>query len=101
MKSVKPEEFFRLVSVNSGVSDLQTVKDIYYGLIRTMSKELRGKQVVALPDWGEFVLKIYPARKYMDVNDRKVKMIQAKPVVKFSPHINVKKYFYSLGEEVL
>ena len=98
MKSIGAEEFFKLVSVNSGVPDVQTIKDIYYGMIRTMSREIRDKQIVKLPDWGDFSLKIHKARKMVSVNNGKMTVIPAKPTVKFIPDYKVKKYFYSLGQ---
>ena len=98
MKSIKAEEFFRLVALNSGISDLQVVKDMFYGMVRTMSRELKEKQVIKLPDWGEFSLKVHKARKMVDVNDKNIILIPAKTTVKFTPDYKVKKYFYELGQ---
>ena len=99
MKSIGPEEFFKLVSANAGVPDVQTIKDIYYGMVRTMSREIRDKHTIKLPDWGEFSLKIHKSRKMVNVNTGKLTMIPAKPTVKFTPDYKVKKYFYALGQE--
>jgi len=99
MKSIKPEEFFKLVSVNSGIADLQAVKDVYYGMIKTISRELKSKHVVGLPLWGEFLLKIMKARKTLNVNTRVMEYLPAKPVVKFKPDYKVKEYFYTLGND--
>lgn len=99
MKSIEPEEFYKLIAVNSGITDLQTVKDVFYGLIKTMSRELKNRQVIKLPDWGEFRLTIHKSRKMMDVNDRMIKVIPAKPSVKFVPDYKLKRYFYALGQE--
>jgi nucleoid DNA-binding protein len=99
-KSIPPEEFFKKVALNSGVNDLQSVRDIFYGVVRTITQELRGdRRAVILPDWGEFSLIIYPERNSLDINDGIVKRLPAKPVVKFKPDYKVKKYFYALGEE--
>lgn len=99
MKSVKPEEFFRLLAVNSGISDLDVVKRVFYGMIKTMSRELKEKQSVKLPDWGEFSLKVHKSRKMIDINEKTLITIPAKPTVKFTPDYKVKKYFYELGQE--
>lgn len=99
MKSIKPEEFFKLIAVNSGVSDLDTVKDIYYGMVRTISRELKEKHLVKLPDWGEFSLRIYKSRKIMDVNRRVPVILPAQPFIKFVSDYKVKKYFYELGKD--
>jgi len=97
MKSITPEEFFIQISLNSGIADLRTIKDIYYGMIKTISRELKGKQKIKLPDWGEFNLKIHKSRRFVSVNGIPG-ILPPLPVVKFSPDHNVKKYFHSLGK---
>ena len=101
MKSIKPEEFFKLIAVHSGVSDLDLVRRIYYGMVKTISKELRGKHIINLPDWGEFNLKIHKSRKSRDVNSGVFIILPPIPTVKFKPDYKVKRYFYELGNEVL
>lgn len=95
-KSIKPEEFFKQISLNSGVSDLQTVKDIFYGLIKTMSREIRNKQIVELPDWGKFRLTIRKSRRSNNVQMMKVVILPPLPEVRFYPNKNVKEYFRAL-----
>lgn len=97
MKALKPDEFFKRIAINSGISDLRTIKDIYYGMVRTMSQELKSKHIVDLPDWGEFELKIHKSRKFVSVTGIPG-VLPPKPTVKFAPDHKVKKYFYSLGD---
>jgi len=92
---------FSKVTLNSGISDLQTVKNVFYGLIRTISRELRDNQSVNLPDWGEFKLHIHKSRRSMNVYTRKIENLPPKTTVKFVPDDNVKKYFYDWGERGL
>ena len=66
-------------------------------MIKTISRELKERQSVKLPDWGEFSLKIHKSRKSVDVNDGMIKIIPPKSVVKFTPDYKVKKYFHSLN----
>ena len=99
MKSIEPEEFFKKIAINSGVNDLQTVKDIFYGMIRTISIELRERHIVNLPDWGEFYIHIHSARRALDVNTMQPKTIVAQPTVKFSPDWKVKKHFKMLSDD--
>lgn len=98
MKSVKTDEFFKLIAIHSGVGDLETVRNVFYGMIKTISRELKEKHTVKLPDWGEFNLKIHKERRAKDVNYKKDIIIQSRPTVKFTPNQNVKKYFYSLNK---
>ena len=101
MKSIDTEEFFKKVAVNSEIADIKLIKDVFYGMIRTISRELKSNQRVKLPDWGEFVLKIYKERRSPDVNDGVIRVIPAQAMVKFVPDYKVKKYFYAFGKEGL
>ena len=96
MKSIKTEEFFRLVAVNSGISDLDVIKRVFYGMVRTITRELRDKQIVKLPDFGEFVLVIHKSRKYKTTKTHENIILPPKPTVKFRPDWKVKQYFYEL-----
>lgn len=98
MKSINQEEFFKLIAINSGISDLSLVKDIYYGIVRTMSRELRDKHIIKIPDWGEFNLKMYKSRDIVNVNNGKLRTVPAKLTLKFQPDYKVRKYFHSLSE---
>ena len=97
MKSINREDFFRLVSANSGV-DLDSTRDVFYGMIKTISRELRDHQSVKLPDWGEFNLKVFKKTKGYDIN--KGIQVSRTPVtvVKFTPDYKVKRYFSELGK---
>ena len=98
MKSIKPEDFFKKVALNSNVSDLSLVRDVFYGMIRTISQELKSNHIVKLPDWGEFTIKLHKARNFVGVRGEKGRL-PAKPTVKFSPDRKVKEYFYALGSD--
>lgn len=100
MKSITSEEFFKQVAINSG-ADLETVRSVYYGMVRTLSRELKGKQKIKMPDWGEFNIKIHKAKIYKGSNTFAPVLIPAKPLVKFTPDYKVKRYFYELGSEGL
>jgi len=101
MKSISSEEFFKKIAINAGIRDLDTVKDFYYGMVRTISRELKDKQIINLPDWGEFNLRVMKSRRTTDVNTKNIINLPAKTLVKFSPDYKVKKYFYSFGEQGL
>lgn len=101
MKSIDQEEFFKKIAVNAGIRDLDTVRDFYYGMIRTISRELKERQIVRLPDWGDFNLKVMKERRTTDVNTKAIITLPAKTLVKFSPDYKVKRYFHSFGEQGL
>lgn len=103
MKSIRSNEFFKLVALNAGITDLKVAKAVYYGMIRTIARELKGKHSIKLPDWGEFYLIIQKSRKnYAVVGQEKERVLMTlppKPMVKFSPALKVKKYFYEFGND--
>lgn len=96
MKSIKPDEFFKLVATKSGISDLDIVKRVFYGMIKVISGELRSKHIVNMPDWGEFVLKVHKSRNALNINTKQIEILPPKTTVKFNPDYKVKRYFYSL-----
>ena len=98
MKSIKTDEFFRLVAVNSGISDLDVIKRVFYGMIKTISRELRNNKIINLPDWGKFFLKVHKSRKSTNVNTGKPMIIPDTNVLKFVADYKVKEYFYSLKD---
>lgn len=93
MESIKSDEFFKLISINSGITDLSAVRDIFYGMIKTISRELKEKETIKLPDWGEFTLKHHKARTMRDLRTGQLMILPSKPTVKFTPDYKVKKYF--------
>lgn len=101
MKSIKPEEFFQKVAINAEGIDLDTARRVFYGMIRTITRELREKHTVVLPDFGEFVIHIHNARNIRDIRGGQIKKLPPLPTVKFRPDVKVKKYFYELGKQGL
>ncbi len=99
MKSIGPEEFFEKLSENSNYMSTEAVKVVFYGLVRTISRELRGRHTITLPDWGTFKLTIHKSRKSRSVNDGSLVVLPEKATIKFVPDRKVKQYFYSLGED--
>ena len=101
MISIRKGQFLREVSTNSGGVDLETVKRVYYGVVNTMSKQLKARHVITLPDWGSFSLRIHKARLGKEIRTNKARMFPAYGEVKFVPFSKLKAFFRSLGEEGL
>ena len=95
-KSIGEEEFFREVAMAAGISDLSTVKQIYYGMIRTLGRQLKSKHLVRMPDWGDFSIMIAKSRKFKSVRGE-VGVLPPLPTVKWKACENVKKHFHELG----
>jgi nucleoid DNA-binding protein len=103
-KGVEPQEFFKLVAINSGVNDISAVRDIYYGIIRTVSRELKDKQRIKLPDWGDFYLILQKSKETFVVhgeNPRTRVVLPPMFLVKFKPDHKVKKYFSEFSRRTM
>jgi nucleoid DNA-binding protein len=96
MKPLSQEQFFKMVAVNAGSTDVDTVKQVYYGMIKTISRELKEKKRVKLPDWGEFYIQLYKERNFKPINADKVVKLGPRPAVKFDPDYKVKDYFKTI-----
>jgi len=99
MKSIGSEEFFKEVAATAGIMDTRVVKDVFYSMIRVISRQLKSRHIVRLPDWGDFKLSIYKARRIKDVNSGSLRDIGAKALVRFIPDRKVKHYFYAFGAD--
>jgi hypothetical protein len=101
MKSINTEEFFKLIATESGL-DPGTVSRVYFSMIKIICRELRGKQIVKLPDWGEYCLKVLAShRKFIlsGFGEGSFKVIPPLTLLKFKPDYKVKKYFRDFGKE--
>lgn len=98
MKSIGPEEFFREVSMAAGLSDLDVVKRVYYGMVKVMSRQLKARQIVRLPGWGDFFLKIHKSRRFKSVTGE-MGVLPPKPTVKWKPYLGVRQYFHEFWKE--
>jgi hypothetical protein len=98
MKSIGPEEFYREVALSAGISDIETVKRVYFGLVRVMSRQLKARQIIRLPDWGEFFLKIHKSRRFKSI-DGMMGVLPPKPTIKWKSCLAVKQYFHEFGGE--
>ena len=93
---MKKDDIFDEISSYCNYIDRDTVKSVYYGLIRAISKRLRENGKVVMPDWGEFYLHRHKARIALDVYSRNLRNLEAKTTVKFTPDYKVKQYFYEI-----
>jgi nucleoid DNA-binding protein len=89
-------EFFEKLSAESGYMDIESVKRVYYGMIRLASRELRLKNYFRLPDWGDFSVILHAGRTALNVNSLKVSVLPPTKVVKYEPDYKLKNYFKNL-----
>lgn len=99
MQTLSFKQVLNLLSTNAGLSDLDITKRFYYGMIRTITRELRDKHTITLHDLGKFELIIHKGRRSRNVDTGVVEFLSAKPTMKFYPCRALKEYFYALGNE--
>ena len=69
-------------------------------MVKTISRELKSKHVVTLPDWGEFKLRISKERRIGDISKGgQATMLPAQVTVKFVADYKVRNYFHELGRD--
>jgi len=90
------EDIFDEISAECNYIDRDTVRSVYYALIKVISRKLRIKSAAMIPDWGRFYLHRHSPRMSLDVNSGTFKSLEAKTTVKFTPDYKVKKYFYEI-----
>ncbi len=86
-------EFFSNLAIEMDCVDIKTVKDFYYAVLRTIQRDLLGKNICYLPDFGRIFLHINKAKRIMDVNTREHIMTRDRKVVKFKPGNELKNYW--------
>lgn len=98
MQSIKTKDFFTQIALNARVTDMDLVRDVYYGMIKTMARELRDRQAIILPNWGKFYITLHKSHNARCINKGTVFVVPPRPTVKFAPTESLKKHFYTLGE---
>lgn len=90
------EEFFAEISQLANFCDEELVRNVYYGMVKVISRQLRAGKSVKLPDWGEFYLLNSAPRQMAEVKSGRIISIGMKKCVKFEPDYKVKAYFRGL-----
>jgi nucleoid DNA-binding protein len=92
VKFLSKEEFFDEVSKVSNYCDQALVREVYYGMVKIMGRQLREKGKVRMPDWGDFELRYHAPRRFRSVNGE-IGMLGMKKLLKFDADYKVKAYF--------
>lgn len=95
-KIIGKEEFFEEISANANYCDKRLVENMYYGLIKVVSRHLKSGEEVKLPDWGYFYLHNTAPRQCINLINGKIGNLSMKRCVKFRPCTKVKAFFREL-----
>ena len=91
---------FNKISAESGYIDPETIKKIYFGLLRVILSELRNSGRIKLTDWGEFRITTYKERKVGDLNNpgNCLKLFPTN-VIKFTACNRLREYIKNIKNE--
>ena len=89
-------KFFDELVAASGYMDKDSVKRVYYGLVKLLSRELRVNSHVKMPDWGIFSLVLQAQRKVMNIHTKQAHILDNKKLVKYEADYKLKDYFKNL-----
>ena len=95
----KLDKFFPDLSSCSNYLPEDSIKEVYYGLIKLIGIKLLKDGKIDCPDLGEFVLHTYPVRNAFDIATKSVKVLPPKSVVRFRPCRKMKDHFHETKEE--
>jgi len=85
--------FFEKIAIESNMSDIQPVKDMYFAMLRVIMESLRNDENIYLPQWGEFMIKI---RKGGTVHHKETGQMVSfgdTKYVSFKPFYKLRHYF--------
>jgi len=86
------KNFWLEFSKRNNFQDEETIKNVYYALMRLILDELRANGKVYLPNWGEFTVVHKNAKKIRNVNTGQEDIVEAMNLVKFKPCDRLKSY---------
>ena len=86
------KRFFENLALEAGTNDIDTVKKVYYGLIRKTIKDLGNGKSLVYPDFGEFYIKEQKAKRMRHVITGNMINIDSVSTVRFKPDYKLKNY---------
>lgn len=94
IKTLKPDDFFSQIAASANYLSVDIVKEVYYGMLRVMGRNLRTNGATEMPDFGVFVLHKHKARNSYDLKTGLIVRLPEKNTIKFKPCGKLKEYFY-------
>jgi nucleoid DNA-binding protein len=86
-----PIDFWNDVAVEANGLSVKLVKDVYYGILRVLLRELKVKEKLKLDDLGTFVIHIQKGKKMNHFTGRVINFDDT-AIIKFVPDIKLKRY---------
>lgn len=89
----KENSFFEEVAIESNMSDLQPVKDVYFAILRVIMNRLKKHEYIYLPKWGEFLLRTKKGGKITHKDTGQEIIYRDARYIAFKPFYRLKYFF--------
>ena len=86
------KDFWGELAKRNNFKDEETIKNVYYSLMRLILDQLREEGQIYLPDWGGFTIQSIPPKKLVKLRTKEITMSPELNVVKFKPCTRLKNY---------
>jgi len=90
MKKDQKDKFFDDLALESGISDISAIKQIYYSFVRMTVRNTMQLTKYRLPDLGEFRLKTIPERRQHIASLKDFRVVPAVHFLDFASDFKVK-----------
>lgn len=86
------KNFWGELAKRNNFKDEETIKNVYYSLMRLILDQLREEGQIYLPDWGGFVIKSRSKKRVVKLHTREAVIIQQPDIIQFKPCERLKNY---------
>jgi nucleoid DNA-binding protein len=93
MDYVPSKTFFKDVSIRASYVDIDSVKKIYYAMLKTILADIRKNDKITLPDFGRFSLTDLSPRVSPGLHGGPKQNWPAMRVIRFRPCTKLRDYF--------
>ena len=90
------ETFFKELAINSSISDLELVKKVYSGLLKTIGRNLKKNGEYEIPNFGKFYLHVFSSKRLMSVYTREMIVSPKIKILEFTPSKALKRFVKNL-----
>ena len=92
MAFVTNKTFFKDISARANYVDIESIRKIYYALLKTILIELEKKEVMYLPHFGKFFIKEDQERNAPGLHGGPPQHWDKRKIIKFTPCDKLKVY---------
>lgn len=87
------DEFFTEISARANYLPPETIRQVYYAMVKLLVAEVKTHGRVIMPDLGTLLLKYSKSRRSININTGKIEVLPEKKSLKLQPDHKLKRYF--------